>query len=173
MAGFWARQWHEAFSHSQFILYPEDGGNRFLQSYVPDCQITKYKIPAYRGADKSLARPGRKQARKHVMDARVFNKIEMRAVFRFLFLQGEAPKEIHAILTETLPCFLPGRAKDLSAPLYNNHTVTSLLSSEYTNFVSSIERPDQSKWQSTERDLKQRGTQSREKKESWTSILIF
>jgi len=28
------------------------------------------------------------------------------------------PKEIHAILTETLACFLPGRAKDLSALLY-------------------------------------------------------
>jgi len=26
---------------------------------------------------------------------------------------------IHAILTETLACFLSGRAKDLSAPLYN------------------------------------------------------
>ena len=34
----------------------------------------------------------------------------------FFFLQGKAPKEIHAILTETLACFLPGRAKDLSAP---------------------------------------------------------
>jgi len=33
------------------------------------------------------------------------------------FVQGKAPKEIHAILTETLACFLPGRAKDLSAPL--------------------------------------------------------
>ena len=28
------------------------------------------------------------------------------------------PKEIHAILTQTLACFLPDRAKDLSAPLY-------------------------------------------------------
>jgi len=36
----------------------------------------------------------------------------------FFFLQGKAPKEIHAILTETLASFLPGRAKDLSAPLY-------------------------------------------------------
>ena len=36
----------------------------------------------------------------------------------FFFLQGKAPKEIHAILTETLTCFLPGRAKDLSASLY-------------------------------------------------------
>jgi hypothetical protein len=50
---------------------------------------------------------------------RDFNKIEMRAVIKFLFLQGKTPKEIHAILTETLACFLPGRAKDLSAPLYN------------------------------------------------------
>ena len=35
----------------------------------------------------------------------------------FFFLQGKMPKEIRAILTETLACFLPGRAKDLSAPL--------------------------------------------------------
>ena len=39
----------------------------------------------YRGADKSLARPGRKQARKHVRDARYFNNIETRAVIKFLF----------------------------------------------------------------------------------------
>jgi hypothetical protein len=39
----------------------------------------------YRGADKSLARPGRKQARKHVRDARDFNKIETRAVIKFSF----------------------------------------------------------------------------------------
>ena len=36
----------------------------------------------------------------------------------FFFLQGKAPKEIHAILIETLACFLSGRAKDFSAPLY-------------------------------------------------------
>jgi len=71
-----------------------------------------------RGADKSLARPGRKQARKHVRDARDFIKIETRAVIKFLFLQGKAPNEIRAILTETLACFFPDRAKDLSPPLY-------------------------------------------------------
>jgi len=71
----------------------------------------------YRDADKFLARPGRKQARKHVRDARDFNNIETRAVIKFLFLQGKAPKEIYAILTETLASFLPGRAKDLSGPL--------------------------------------------------------
>jgi len=74
------------------------------------------------GADKSLARPRRKQARKYVRDASDLTKIQTTAVIKFLFLQGKAPKEIHAILTETLVCFLPGRAKDLSAPLYNVDT---------------------------------------------------
>ena len=65
----------------------------------------------YRSADKSLARPRRKQARKNVRDARDFNNIETQAVIKFLFLQGKAPKEIHAILTETLACCLSGRAR--------------------------------------------------------------
>ena len=71
------------------------------------------------GADKSLARPERKQTRKHVRDARDFNNIETRAAIKSLLpLQGKAPKEIQTILrTETLACFLPGRAKELSAPL--------------------------------------------------------
>jgi hypothetical protein len=57
----------------------------------------------YRGADKSLARSGRKQAQKHFRDVRDFNNIETRAVIKFFyFLQGKAPKAIHAILTETL-----------------------------------------------------------------------
>ena len=36
----------------------------------------------YLGAGKSLARPGRKQARKHVRDARDFNNIETRTVIK-------------------------------------------------------------------------------------------
>jgi len=35
-------------------------------------------------------------------DMRNFNNMEMQAVIKFFFLQGKAPKEIHAILTETL-----------------------------------------------------------------------
>ena len=80
----------------------------------------RHEIQNYRGADKSLARPGRKQAQKRVRDARDWNKIETRAVIKFLFVQGKAPKEIHAILTETLACFLPGLAEDLSTPLRIN-----------------------------------------------------
>ena len=72
------------------------------------------------GGDKSLARPGRKEARQHVKDTRDFNNIETRAVTNFFFsFQGKAPKEIHAILAEILACFLPGRAKGLSASLYH------------------------------------------------------
>jgi hypothetical protein len=59
----------------------------------------------YLGADKSLALPGRKQARNHVRDARDLNNIETPAVIMYFFLQGKAPKEIHAILTETLASF--------------------------------------------------------------------
>jgi len=71
----------------------------------------------HRGSDKSLARLGRKQARNPVRDELEFN-IEMRAVIKFFPYKAKVPKEIHAILTETLACFLSGRAKDLSAPLY-------------------------------------------------------
>ena len=39
----------------------------------------------YPGADKSLARPGMKEARKHVRDARDFNNIETQAVMKFFF----------------------------------------------------------------------------------------
>jgi len=80
--------------------------------------VTPSALVAYRDVDKSLARPGRKQTWKHIKDAHDFNNIETRAVIKVFFQQGKAPKEIHAILTETLACFLPGRAKDLSAPLY-------------------------------------------------------
>ena len=45
-------------------------------------------------------------------DARDFNNIETRAIVKCIFLQSKAPKEIHAILKETLACFLPGRDKD-------------------------------------------------------------
>ena len=76
-------------------------------------------IVRYRDADKSLARPGRKQARKHVRDARDFSNIETRAVIEFVSLQGKAPKEINDILTEKLACSLPIPAKELSSTLYN------------------------------------------------------
>ena len=44
----------------------------------------------------------------------------------FFFLEGKAPKEIHAILTEALACFLSDRVKDLSAPLYTNSFINPI-----------------------------------------------
>ena len=43
-------------------------------------------------------------------DARDFNNIEKRAVIKFFFLQGKTPREIHAILTETLREHAPSYA---------------------------------------------------------------
>ena len=43
-------------------------------------------------------------------DARDFNNIETRAVIKFFSLQGKAPKEIHAILAETLGEYAPSYA---------------------------------------------------------------
>jgi len=43
-------------------------------------------------------------------DARDFNNIETRVVIKFFFLQGKAPKEIHAILQETLGEHAPSYA---------------------------------------------------------------
>jgi len=43
-------------------------------------------------------------------DVRGFNNIETRAVINFFFLYGKAPKEIHAILTETLGEHAPSYA---------------------------------------------------------------
>jgi len=43
-------------------------------------------------------------------DALDFNNMETRAVVKFFFLQGKAPKEIHAILIETLGGHAPSYA---------------------------------------------------------------
>jgi len=43
-------------------------------------------------------------------EAHDFSIIETRAVIKFFFLQGKAPKEIHAILTEKLGEYAPSYA---------------------------------------------------------------
>ena len=92
---------------------------------------------------KSLARPGRKQAWKHVRDKRDFNNIETRAVikffFSFFFLQGKALKEIHTILTETLACFLLVRLRTYQHPC----TITCMC---YIQFNTTVVPFDTSPW---------------------------
>ena len=50
-------------------------------------------ICIYRRTDKSLTRPGRKQARKHVRKSRDFNNIETRAVIKFFFFPARQGAE--------------------------------------------------------------------------------
>ena len=52
----------------------------------------------------------RKLKRSMSGDTHYFNNMETRAVKIFFFLQGKAPKEIHAILTETLGEHAPSYA---------------------------------------------------------------
>jgi len=53
------------------------------------------------------------------------------------------PKEIHAILTETLACFLPGRTKDLKAALYGkHHSVTLPMHANLGFFSTRVRQPD-------------------------------
>jgi len=51
------------------------------------------RIYICRGAGKSLARPGRKQTRKHVTDAHDFNSIQTRAVMKFFFSARQGAEE--------------------------------------------------------------------------------
>ena len=51
--------------------------------------LRSVQIHKYRGADKSLAQPGRKQPRKNVRDARDLNNIKTRAVIKvFIFCKA-------------------------------------------------------------------------------------
>jgi len=101
------------------VVLDGENGERRKCSFPPPPPFGASISCYYRGDDKSLARPGRKQARKHIRDVRAISTTSRRVLSSSIFsLQGKTPKEIHYILTETLACFLPGRAKDLSASLY-------------------------------------------------------
>jgi len=49
---------------------------------------------------------------------RTISTTSRRELSSFFFLQGKAPKEIHAILTETLACFLPVGLRTYQHPWY-------------------------------------------------------
>jgi len=63
--------------------------------------------------------PTRKETSSETCQGRArFQQHRDAGCYQVFFFSGKEPKEIHAILTEILACLLPGRAKDLSAPLY-------------------------------------------------------
>jgi len=83
----------------------------------------------YRGADKSLARPGRKQANVSVRMAWIcFGTLPCRKKINSMTSRVSMLLKSRASLTCFRACFLPGRAKDLSANrLYLHSFLTSTL----------------------------------------------
>ena len=75
----------------------------YSENYTKDTKIFVVKkhyllrssavVHIYRSAGKSLARPGTKQARNHVRDARGFNNIETRAVINFFFCKSRCRRK--------------------------------------------------------------------------------
>ena len=105
-------------------------------------------IYIYRDADKSLVRP-KKETSSEASNGRArIQQHRDASCHQFFFLQGKAPKGINAILTETLACFFPGRAKDLSAPcLYVCvcvcvclHGMSPLFSSDFNESLKFLNR---------------------------------
>ena len=80
------------------------GADNSLARPTSRCRRTVSTVSLERGVCSCAECPFLLQRLKGSMssDARDFNNIETRAVIRFFFLQGKAPKEIHALLIETL-----------------------------------------------------------------------
>ena len=82
---------------------------------------TYLRICWYRGADKSLVRPGRKQANVSVgmawisFGALPYRKNNLMTARVSMLLKSRAPLIYFRV------CFLPGRVKDLSAPPSRSH----------------------------------------------------
>ena len=57
--------------------------------------------------DNSLPRPGRKQARKHVRDARDFNNFETQAVIKFFFFPAKQGAEGNSRHSDRKISFFP------------------------------------------------------------------
>jgi len=93
--------------HMAFLLACGNGKN-----HTPKCKLM------YRGADKSLARLGRKQANVSVRMAWISFSTLPRRKRNLMTAHVSILLKSHVSLTCFQDCFLPGRAKDLSAPRY-------------------------------------------------------
>ena len=83
----------------------------------------------YRGADKSLARSGRKEANVSVRMASIsFGALACRKKKNLMTARVSMLLKLRASLTCFRACFLPGRGKDLSAPPETVGLQTHLLS---------------------------------------------
>ena len=95
----------------------------------------RHNVTLYRGADKSLTRPGRKQANVSVRMAWIsFGALPCRKKNKHLMTARVSMLlKSRASLTCFRACFLPGRAKDLSSRRY--FEVVSLKSRKYLPYL--------------------------------------
>ena len=85
-------------------------------SVKTNAAITLVPLCLYRGADKSLARPGRKQINVSVrMESISFGALPCRKKKNLMTASVSMLMKESASLTSFRACFLPGRAKDFSA----------------------------------------------------------
>jgi len=93
--------WHSSSSQEGFFRG---------RCYVSLPSMVYSRLIMYRSADKSLAQPGMKQARKHVRDACDFHNIETRAVIKFFFpaRQGAEGNSRHSDRNSSLFSFWSG-----------------------------------------------------------------
>jgi len=86
------------FIHLKMLKFPRANNNttfrsrlehqcedNYPQEYSQSTTNKMQRPTIYRNADKSLVRPGMKQARKHARDVRDFNNTETRAFIKFFF----------------------------------------------------------------------------------------
>ena len=94
---------------------------RNLSAWDSICQFLAefLRYNKYRGADKSLASPGMEQANVSVWMARIsFGALPCRGKKNLMTARVSMLLKSRASVTCFRACFLPGRAKDLSAPRY-------------------------------------------------------
>ena len=78
-------------------------------------------LASYRGVDKSLARPGRKQATATKLFYKPLKKKKIRRLYVQPSLRGSNDLRVgRKMVIFQLFLFQSGRAMDLSAPLYKN-----------------------------------------------------
>ena len=93
--------------------------SRLMYQFLLKAAFKAHSVKWYRGADKSLARPGRKQPNVSVRMAWIsFGALPCREKKNLMTVRVSMLLKAHASLACFRACFLPGRAKDLSAPRY-------------------------------------------------------
>jgi hypothetical protein len=92
-------------------------------------------IPPYRGADKSLAPPGRKQAKIFLPEWREFPSASLLLGKKMITARVSILLKSRASLTCFQARFLTGRAKDLPAPRYNIMVLCLVQQKDYFTFI--------------------------------------